>query len=221
MIDHGTLTCSGCSKRLKRNFPGIDTREAPYYTHNDGDTTRYLCSADCMSAYLDRSERAQPVDDETHVETEKSNQTQIRGSESIPENTEKFTFDTIPVKEFTGFKHRYVRRDISPYGEIISNGGNTVGVLKRNEKQPDIQWLTAINPELVVEWSHLLYYLYGSNKTIEIGVSDRGEEPYMPPELIAGYPEDDYRVVVAPRVSSYATDGENTERLIDTENEDT
>lgn len=56
-----TYECAAphCDNELKRNMPGIDTGEVPYWTLTEesdiggGATSKYFCSHGCVQVYLE------------------------------------------------------------------------------------------------------------------------------------------------------------------------
>lgn len=54
--------CEVCDYEFDRNLPGVDTREAPFFTYRtesygDGhhSKVRYFCSSVCLESYLERT----------------------------------------------------------------------------------------------------------------------------------------------------------------------
>lgn len=57
-----THQCEVCDYEFRENMPGVDTREAPFFTYKkepygDGHHARtlYFCSSVCLESYLERT----------------------------------------------------------------------------------------------------------------------------------------------------------------------
>lgn len=55
--------CEQCGYSFRKNAPGVDMTEAPWFTHRTKYGTKYLCSSVCMRKYLKGCDYTEPKGD--------------------------------------------------------------------------------------------------------------------------------------------------------------
>lgn len=55
-----SIKCPVCGYQFKRNMPGIDTRERPYFKIAGKERGEYVCSSVCMSLALNQCKYTEP-----------------------------------------------------------------------------------------------------------------------------------------------------------------